>query len=345
MSLENLKKKIDEYSMREGFSGVICVTKKGKRIFDYSIGFADFENKIPFDNQSMFTYYSISKPFCAIAIMLLFERGLIDIDAHPKAYVPEANVFDSRLTIRHLMNHSSGIADFQQSNAFWDKKEFSYSSINLRRQLPELGKLPAYFAPNTGGHYTNINFILCALIIEAVTGKRYADFMSEEIFAPLGMKTACVDERNKEIPHRVKGYELKNGNVVQVEKAYEWMFGAGDIVGTVDDLYCLNVAIKNKLLLTEKSWNEILTVSPVSGMGLGCTVYEWHGKTLIRHNGGSSGFRTLHMQLPDDDFDIILLSNMGCGDARTHLPEFIYEEFYDKSDSPKNNVEMDKGYI
>ncbi len=345
---EALKREIDEYADREGFSGVIRVTVREHIAFEYAVGYADREKRLPFDKHSMFTYYSISKPFCAMAMMLLRDRGWIDIDAHPGKYLSEARGFDARVTVRQLMNHSSGVPDFQQSNAFWEQKQCSYTAADLRAQLPGLSRLEPYFAPGTGGHYANINFILCALLIEALTGEGYADFMRREIFSPLGMQTACVDRKGLEIPHRVKGYEPKNGDlseIVEAPKAYEWMFGAGDVVGTVDDLYCLNRAIKNKNLISEQSWREILTVSPASRMGLGCTVYEWHGKTRIQHNGGSSGFRTLHVQLPKDDFDLILLSNFGYGNAREVLAETVHKHFYGEVGAFGKGIEMDRGYI
>ena len=81
-------------------------------------------------------------------------------------------------------------------------------------------------------------------------------------------------------------------------------------------------------------------------MGMGCTVSEWHGKHRITHNGGHKGFRTLHIQLPDDDFDIIFLSNSGYGEARNDISEMIYSNFYNiENIVKKDGIEMDKGYI
>ena len=127
------------------------------------------------------------------------------------------------------------------------------------------------------------------------------------------------------------------------------MFGAGDIVGTLDDVYCLNKAIKHRLLLKDETWKEVLSPSPINNMGMGCTVSDWHGKQRITHNGGHLGFRTLHIQLPEDDFDLIFLSNSGFGDARWDISEMVYRAFYGDEDtigeSTGETVEMDKGYI
>jgi len=121
--------------------------------------------------------------------------------------------------------------------------------------------------------------------------------------------------------------------------------GAADVVSTVEDVYCLNKAIKHKLLLSAESWDEILTPNPLNSMGLGCRVNEWYGKKRIVHNGGWNGFRTMHVQLPEDDFDIIVLSNSGWGNARRDIIEAVYSAYYGNSTLKSDVLEMDVGYI
>ena len=89
-----------------------------------------------------------------------------------------------------------------------------------------------------------------------------------------------------------------------------------------------------------------MTPSPINHMGLGCTITRWHEKYRITHNGGFLGFRTYHVQLPEDDLDIILLSNLGSGeDIRTKIAEGVYDAFYGSDELKSDSVEMDKGYI
>lgn len=122
------------------------------------------------------------------------------------------------------------------------------------------------------------------------------------------------------------------------------MHGAGDIIGTADDAYCLNKAIQNRLLLKKDTWEKVLTPSPLNNMGMGCTINERVGKKCVIHTGGHRGFRTLHLQVTEDDFDVIYLSNAAWGDARTAYMDEIFRIFYGKHDL-KEKVEMDKGYI
>ena len=116
-----LDKRIVEYCVQNHISGVLRVTIKDKIIYEKAIGYADFENKITFTDKSMFTFYSLSKPFCTIGLMKLKDKGLIDLDAHPSKYLPEASKLNRKVTIRNLLYHESGIPDFLQEKEFAEK--------------------------------------------------------------------------------------------------------------------------------------------------------------------------------------------------------------------------------
>lgn len=344
MDICALDKKIEEYCMANQIMGTIRITVFDQILYQNSFGLADLENKTPFDDQTKFFFYSLSKPFCALGLLKLKDRGLVDLDAHPARYVAEAKDFDKHVTVRHLLLHASGLPDFQLNKEFCEKYAPGYPR-RTREHVKLLTKFPSYFAAGTRGMYANINFVLCALIIENITGLNYADYMRKEIFEPLGMKTALIDDENVTTSHLAQGYALENGQLIAVEPARDWLLGAGDIVGTVDDVYCLNKAIKHGLLLTKDTWLEVLTASPVSHFGMGCRVSEWRGKHRVVHNGGHTGFRTLHEQILEDDFDLIILSNTGFGNARDDLMMIIHNFFYGTENQTNEKIEMDKGYI
>ena len=169
--------------------------------------------------------------------------------------------------------------------------------------------------------------------------------MKAEVFQPLGMHSTRIDSKHLVLPDRVKGYNQVDGQIVCVERVTERVLGGADVISTVDDIYCLNKAIKHKLLLSDQSWNDILCPSPVNSMGLGCTISQWHGKKRITHNGGWDGYRTLHVQLPEDDFDIILLTNSSWGDARYDISEAIYTAYYGTENGHSDAISMDAGYL
>lgn len=342
--LSTLDAKLKEYCTNEKISGVLRVTVKDEILYQADFGYANDQSKTEFTANSMFTFYSMSKPFCAIGLLKLKEKGLVDLDVHPKTYLPEANGFHDKVTVRHLLHHVSGLPDFEQNVEFSSRYKPG-TKDRVREHLKLLAEYPSYFEPNTDAKYANINFIIPALMIENVTGVDYADYMKKEVFQPLGMKHAVVDNEKRFIENRVQGYAIENGVRVPIEKSHNWLFGAGDMVGTVDDAYCLNTAYKNKPILSNESWKEIITPSPLSRMGLGNTISIWHGKKRITHNGGHLGFRTLHVQLPEDDFDMILLSNSGYGNARRDIAEMVYQAFYNENGAEGEGIEMDKGYL
>lgn len=337
---ESMDAFLDEYCRLFTFSGILRVTHRDSIIYERCIGYADPENLVPISPESVFTLYSLSKPFCAIAFLLLCDRGLADLDAHPGKYVPEAAGFDSRVTFRQLLTHTSGLPDFSFFPEIYDRKPF-----DIRTAVRELAAKPLVFAPGEGGLYANINFALPALAVENISGVPYAEYMREQVFAPLGMEHAQIDRNHLLIPNRVRGFELDGDGLCSVDRNLGPMFGSGDAVGDINDVYCLNKAIKEKKLLRPETWATALTPSPINSYGMGCGVTEWHGKRRINHSGGHKGFRTLHVQLPEEDFDIILLSNCGFGDARNAISEAVYTAFFGADENVGKQIDMDAGYI
>lgn len=335
---------IEEYYKNNKISGCLRVTLKDEIIYEKFIGYADIENKVKFTNKSMFTLYSLSKPFCAIGLMKLKDKGLIDINLHPGIYLNEAKGFSPNLTIKHLLQHTSGVPDFDQNTDFRQKYS-GETSEQIKEQLLLLSKHDMLFEPGESGQYSNINFIICALIIECVSGMSYDEYMKKEVFVPLGMNDTYVDNKNLLLENRVVGYAKEQEDIVPVDRVTEWIMGGADIISTIDDIYCLNKAIKHRLLLNSQTWEEILTPSPISSMGMGCTVTTWHNMKRITHNGGWEGFRTLHVQLPEKDFDIIFLSNSAWGDARADIAEAIHKAYFGNDTSTSDVIKMDAGYI
>lgn len=207
----------EEYFGKYKNSGYLRVTLKDEIIYENFIGLADFEKGIEFKRDSMFTLYSISKPFCTLGLMKLKDGNMVDIDAHPSEYLPEAKDFDKNVTIRQMLTHTSGLPDFVQTAKFNEKYESGLPE-EMRGRLPELAGYPQVFAPGTDAMYANINFIMAALIIENVTGMKYADYMRKEVFEPIGAKNAAVDNEKMIVANRVTGYELENGERFPVSR-------------------------------------------------------------------------------------------------------------------------------
>ncbi len=343
--VEKMDACIAKYQTEFDASGSVRVTKQGEIIYEKCFGYSDWEKKLPITKDSVYTLYSMSKPFCAIGLMKLKERGLVDIDRHPAEYVPEMKGFDSRLTIRHMLYHESGLPDFGQIDDF-AQNHAPGTPDKIREHLKLLKNYPMLFEPGTGVCYSNINFTVSALIIENVTSMRYDEYMQKEVFGPLGAKTAQIDHVGLELRNRVSGHTKEDGRIVLQDRSLDWMMGGGDVVGTLDDVYCLNLEIKNRKVLKNETWNEMLTPSEKKGsFAIGCIVMDWNGRCRIQHNGGHKGFRTIHVQLPEDDLDIIFLANCDWKDLRYPMVNDVYEAYYSAANKRQDMPEMDKGYV
>lgn len=342
---EKMDQYLDRYCELYKFSGMFRVTLKDQIIYERNVGYADYEHKVLFSRNSVFTLYSMSKPLCVIGLLALADQGLVNIDDHPGKYLPEVKGIDPQISIRHLIYHMSGLRDFNQLKEIYGQYAVQHRP-NMRQAVSRLVSHPLNFAPGTDTRYSNINYTILALIIENVSGMTYADYMKQKVFTPLGMKNAQVDALGLVAANRVRGYELDGDDIIAMERENPDSFiGAGDIIATIDDVYCLNHALKHKKLLKPETWEQVLTPSPISVFGMGCQIHNRDGKLRIQHNGGSSGFRTLHIQLPEDDLDIILLSNFGFGNARGALSNAVYAAFYGETVTPGEAASMDKGYI
>ena len=335
---------LDEYCRLYKFSGTLRVTHKGETIYKRHMGFADVEHNIPIDDKSVFTIYSMSKPLCALGFMKLWDKGLVSLDDHPGKYIPEAAGLHPDLTYYHMLHHISSLPDFDD----FPEMEFKYSRqkpFNLRGMVKEMAQTCEIKAPGQW-RYANINFGIPALTIENVTGMPYGEFLKKEIFEPIGMYNTCIDHNGLLIPNKVRGYDIKGHDLESVNIDFDYFLGSGDAASTVEDIYALSREMMEHKVLSDAAWEHILTPNPGGDFGKGCTVTDWHGKTRVTHNGGHNGFRTLHVLLPEDDFDIILLSNSGYGNSRYTLAEAVYTAFYgaDGADAGKM-ANMDAGFI
>lgn len=319
MDIRAFDEKVRAYAAEHPVSGQVRLTVCDEVLYDGFFGCADADTGRPFAGGDRFTLYSLTKPFVAMGLLRLADEGRVDLDAHPSRYVPEAEGFDGRVTVRLLLHHESGLPDFLQTEGFTRRP------APLREQIRELSACPSFFAPGEGSRYSNINFTLCALIIESVSGLHYAEYMKRFVFEPLGMKTVSVDDGKTPVPRLVSGSRAVDGKLVSVSRCTEYLFGAGDLTGTAEDVYALNRAVKHRLILKPDTWDMALTPAPVSGFGMGCYVGFLHGHPRVMHTGGHTGFRNLHLHLTEEDIDLILLLNCENAAAREDITEILAE--------------------
>lgn len=315
---QNITNDIDGlFSMWEnlnGPGGVVLVTQNNKTVFEKAYGLENISYKIPNTSESVFNIGSMSKQFTAMGIVLLQMEGKLSIDDDIKKYLPELNNFGKPITIRHLLHHTSGfrsspelfgLAGWRDGDAISNEDFYSY----LTKQTA------LNFEPGSEYMYTNSGYILLAKIIENVSKQNFKSWMKEKIFQPLQMNATFIEENSSNVVSKVAtSYTEIEPSVFNYVENNDLTYGASNVYSTSKDVlkWMKNF---NEASMNWKSAFEMLKTVDVlnSGQkntyGFGVFVDDFFGNHRIQHTGAIAGFRSVMYSYPDDNLEIIILSN------------------------------------
>lgn len=292
--------------------GSVLVSKEGKTIFSKSYGLANIEYNIPNTNNTLFNIGSISKQFTAMGIVLLEQQNKLSFDDDIRKYIPELPNFGETISIRHLLHHTSGLRDLHGllGLAGWrsgdlETNEDVYRIIKNQKELN--------FAPDEEFLYSNTGYILLAKIIENISQLKFDQWMKQNIFQPLGMKdTYVATSLHKIVPNNATSYYLRK----EFERALEYWgyFGSGNMHSTIEDL---NIWLQN-FSTPQNNWEtafkKLLFTTPLhngfeTNYGFGIRIEEYAGRKVLQHGGSVGGFRALVRTFPEEQLNIVILSN------------------------------------
>ncbi|MFD1450751.1 serine hydrolase domain-containing protein [Oceanobacillus sojae] len=259
MLMQEIRSKIDayinEYLESWDFYGVIQVIKNDDILFENAYGYANIEFGIKNNISSCFSIASMTKQFTAFAIMLLHDKGVLDIDKPASLFLPGDMKIDKSITIHHLLSHTSGLSNFYnfENDFFSGYNRMDYSKNDFFQRY--INKEPV-FPPDVKYDYNNVNYNLLAWIIENVTGERYEDYIRNSIFLPLNMMNSDIDDGCKIIKNRSGNY-VKDFDVIIKSPYYNEKFsiGAGAIISNCDDLYKWYICLRDRKILSQKAYN------------------------------------------------------------------------------------------
>lgn len=292
---------IQTYVDQKLFSGTVLVAKDGKIIFCKAYGLANIELDVLNKIDTKFRIGSITKSFTAIAIYQLQERGLLNIHDPLSNFIPDYPHGDS-ITINHLLTHTSGIPH--------DVANYTSNKIKphtLQERIALFKDLPLEFEPGQQELYSDSGYILLTYIIEKVSGKKYEDFLRENIFEPLGMGDTGYDSYKRIIKNRAAGYAVEGEliNAEYIDMSYE--SGCGALYSTVKDLYIWDQSLSNQKLVSRSIIDTNQILPDPNGLGWGTSYsggYKWG-----MHAGLVSGFISFIGRYVNNDACIIVLSN------------------------------------
>ncbi len=305
---KSLTEYIDEYARLWDFYGTIQIIKNGKMVFENSYGYASLAFDIKNTSKTHYTLASLTKQFTAFAIMLLYDRKRIDVDKPANIYLPDYMQIPADITIHHLLSHTSGLHNnysFEEElfigddRRLYSQKEF-FSQYILRQPVNN---------PGEQYDYNNSNYNLLAWIIENVSGTSYEDFLKENIWIPLSMNDTEVDDGIKIIKNKAENYSRDYDKWVKAPYYNEkFSIGAGAVISTCKDLYHWFCCLRDKRLISEKTYRRYLQESRNAYC---CGLYHStvYGTDKYWHGGDHMGVQTYMQNFFDEDLYIIILSN------------------------------------
>ncbi|BAU92317.1 beta-lactamase [Methylorubrum populi] len=304
------------------FSGVILVAKDGQPVFRRAYGLADREWEIPNTPRTHFRIGSLTKAFTAAAILKLAEAGRLGLDDPIRRWVPSVPEAWAGVSLRHLLQHRSGIINFTALPNYYD--QIARVDHTPAQIVALTAGDPLLFPPGERFEYSNTNYVLLGMAIEAASGRSYEAYLRESILAPLGLKETGYDDLTVILPRRAAGYRRGRAQWRNaVPMAASSAFAAGALYATVDDLLAWDEALSGPRLLSEAS-RAAMFDDRGTGYSLGWFVARAFGKPgvpgsghrVFGHAGSIPGFLSINDLYPDDRLTVIVLSNTETAPAQ-----------------------------
>jgi CubicO group peptidase (beta-lactamase class C family) len=291
------------------------VARDGKVVYENGYGMANLELETPITPASIFHVASVSKQFTAMAITLLARDGKLSLDDDIRRYLPEIPNYGRRITIRHLLNHTSGLRD-QWDLLYMARGRFEENRITESDVLEIVARQKALnFEPGTEYLYSNTGYTLAGTIVKRVSGKSLREFADERIFKPLGMaSTHFHDDYTMVVKGRAAAYARGDDGKWHVSLPNYDTYGATSLFTTVGDLlkWEANFAkpvVGDERLLHDMIASATLANGDTTGYGMGIITEVYRGTRLIGHSGGDAGYRTYVGRFPDHGIAITVLCN------------------------------------
>lgn len=309
-------------------SATVAIMVDGKVIYAEGFGMANREDGIPVDKDTIFNIGSISKVYVATAIMLLVDDGKVSLDKPVTDYLPEFKMPDKRyknITVRMLLNHSSGLPGTEGTNSFG----FKYNDKLQQETISTLARSHLKHNPGEMAPYCNDGFTLAEMIVERASGKKYIDFLKKRIFTPLGLKNTGLSVGEIKGKPVAAYYDAKTAKIYPLEVLS--VLGAGALSSTPEDLCRFADAFSaESRLLKKQSLEEMKRLQPSAfwgklknfglSFGLGWDItglprYETAEIQVLGKSGGTGNYSSMIYIVPDKRISVAVIASGAHSDA------------------------------
>jgi CubicO group peptidase (beta-lactamase class C family) len=322
-AIETARSFIDSLQTSQHIPGIsVCVGNREKIIWAEGLGFADLENKVPVNIQSMFRLGSVSKVLTSLAVGRLYQQGKLNLDAPIQKYLPDFPEKQYSFTARQLAGHTAGIRHYKNNDPIATPRRYK----SVMESLPIFSNDSLLFKPGTAYAYSSYGYNLLSAVLEAAAGRDFLSYMRDSIFVPLGMTNTFPDYSDSILPGRVRFYESsKNGlvNAALVDNSYKW--AGGGFLSTPVDLVNMIRGLLNHQILDERTVKLLFTPQRLengtsTNVGIAWRINETRrGVKYIHHGGLIDGGRTFVFFYPDSGYIFAITANIS--GARLNIDE------------------------
>ena len=311
----NFDKILSEQFKTDEPGATVLVSRNGQVIYKKAFGMANLELNLPMQVDNVFWIASMGKQFTAVAILQLMEQGKLNLEDEITKFIPDYPTQGNKITIEHLLTHTSGIHNF---SGMEDPEKKIALNCTPNEVIDFFKNLPMRFAPGTKWEYSNSGYFLLGYIIEKITGKTYAEYLEENIFKPLGMTNSLFANDTRIIKNRVGAYSQgDNGFVNSKPRNITHVYSAGAIQSTVEDFFKWHQAVHSYKLVKKENLDKAFTRYKLkdgkeTDYGYGWRLGYVYESPSIWHGGGIEGFGTTEIYLPKEDVFVVVFSNCDC---------------------------------
>src|SRR5215217_4060475 len=332
-----------------------AVSLNGEVVFEKAFGLADLEHNVPNTPQTIFESGSVAKQFTAAALVLLQQDGKLSLDDAVRKYIPELPDYGVPLTIRHLLNHTSGIRDWGTVLALTGvgrgdrvvTQDLALDVITHQRALD--------FTPGSEYSYSNSGYNLAAIIVERVSKQKFPAFVEERLFKPLGMKNSSWrDDYQRIVPGRAQAYSRQGNGPWRLEMPLMNVYGNGGMLTTVGDWMKWNAMLDSQSLgaslVAALETRGVLNDGRKISYALGLTVDTYKGLKDVSHGGSTAGYHTFLARYPDNKVSVGVMCNgttPGAGGIAASITDEIFGPFPEpaRTESAKGSEDELKRFV
>ena len=332
-----------------------AVSLNGNVVFEKAFGLADLEHNVPNTTQTIFESGSVAKQFTAAALVLLQQDGKLSLDDPVRKYIPELPDYGSPLTIRHLLNHTSGLRDWGTVLSLTPagrgdrviSQDLALDIIIHQRALD--------FTPGSEYSYSNSGYNLAAIIVERVSKQKFPAFVEERLFKPIGMKySSWRDDYQRIVPGRAQAYSRQGNGPWRLNMPFMNVYGNGGMLTTVGDWMKWNAMLDSQSLgaplVNALETRGVLNDGRKIAYALGLVVDTYKGLKDVSHGGATAGYQTFLARYPDNKVSVGVMCNgtsPGAGGIAASITDKIFGPFSEttKTEPPKVSEDELKKFV